>query len=134
MDRYTIIHDRVRDLHGEDSAIMGDGGIWLSGSQRFLTAEEVAAVMPSEIEVQTDRVRKAIDSHVEAQARALGYNSAAHLAGYATSTVPQWAAEAAAFVVWRDAVWLAVFAAMDGEPDLSDIPALIAKLPVWKSP
>jgi hypothetical protein len=52
MDQFTIIHDRVRDVHGEDSAIMGDGGIWLSGSQRFLTAEEAEAVTPSALEAE----------------------------------------------------------------------------------
>lgn len=48
----------------------------------------------------------AIDGHVETTARAKGYNGAAHLASYAASTVPAWAAEATAFISWRDAVWV----------------------------
>lgn len=52
----------------------------------------------------------AIDAHVETAARAWGYNGAAHLASYVASTVPQWAAEATAFVAWRDQVWLAAMA------------------------
>lgn len=64
----------------------------------------------------------AIDAHVEAVARSRNYNSAAHLAGYATSTVAQWAAEAAAFVTWRDQVWQAAYA-MLGEVEAGTIPA-----------
>lgn len=59
------------------------------------TPEEIQAVFVS-----------AIDAHVEAQARSWSYNGAAHLASYVTSTVPAWAAEAQAFVAWRDAVWV----------------------------
>lgn len=50
-----------------------------------------------------------VDDHVEATARSRGYNGAAHMASYVTSTVPGWATEAVAFVVWRDQVWLTVF-------------------------
>ena len=57
--------------------------------------------------------RQAIDAHVEARARALHYNSAAALAGYLGSTVEAWAAEAAAFVAWRDAVWLVAIGMLD---------------------
>ena len=53
-----------------------------------------------------DDYRAAIDAHVEATARSRSYNSAAHLASYAGSTVPLWASEAAAFIAWRDQVWL----------------------------
>lgn len=47
----------------------------------------------------------AIDRHVDAVARERHYASAVSLASYANSTVPQWRAEAEAFVAWRDAVW-----------------------------
>lgn len=55
----------------------------------------------------------AIDAHVEGTARGKGYNGAAHMAGYVSSSVPIWAAEAAAFVAWRDAVWLAAFEVLE---------------------
>ncbi len=53
-----------------------------------------------------DDYRASIDAHVEATARSRAYNSAAHLASYAGSTVPLWASEAATFIAWRDQVWL----------------------------
>jgi len=80
----------------------------------------------------------AIDAHVEQQARAWSYNSAAHLASYATSTVPQWSAEASAFVAWRDAAWLAALAMLDAVQAGGDMPdspaAFIATLPVITRP
>ena len=51
------------------------------------TAEDLAAATR---QCRQERLRHAIDTHVEEQAKALGYNSAAHLAGYATSTVTDW--------------------------------------------
>ncbi len=48
----------------------------------------------------------AIQSKIDAAAKSRGYASGVALAGYASSTVPEWAAEAAAFIAWRDSVWL----------------------------
>jgi hypothetical protein len=137
MDRYSIIHARVREIHGEDSAIMADGSVRLTQSQRLLTEEELAAVTPTEAEDAERAIAAEVDARIEAQARALGYNSAAHLAGYATSTVPEWAAEAAAFVVWRDQVWVAVFAARAEAIASGQVPtldAVLAALPGWSAP
>lgn len=47
----------------------------------------------------------AIQAHVDAAAHSKGYESGFALAGYAASTVPAWADEAAAFIAWRDVVW-----------------------------
>ncbi len=95
------------------------------------TAEDRAAEALAALRAQ---IAAAIDAHVEAQARALGYNSAAHIAGYAASTVPGWAAEAAAFIAWRDAVWLAAYGAQTAHAEAGTLPqaeALLAGLPVW---
>ena len=76
-------------------------------------------------------ITRAIDAHVEAQAKALHYNSAAHLASYCTSSVPEWAAEAQAFVAWRDTVWQAAIdmladAEASGEaPSVEDVLAAL---------
>ncbi|ETW14251.1 hypothetical protein ATO8_00040 [Roseivivax marinus] len=69
-----------------------------------------AAELAAERVAQTRAALTAmIDAHVEAVARSRDYNDAAALAGYANSTVPEWAAEAQAFVSWRDQVWLTAF-------------------------
>lgn len=75
-----------------------------------------------------------IDAHVDAAARAWSYNSADSLASYKASTVPQWAAEASAFIAWRDAVWVEALATMAAvqagtSPMPSTPEAFIAGLP-----
>ena len=80
----------------------------------------------------------AIDAHVEAVARARAYNSAASCAGYAASTVPAWAAEALAFITWRDAVYLAAFGLLAqvqaGEVDAPSVAGLVDTLPAMSWP
>lgn len=84
--------------------------------------------------------RMAIQSHVDAAATAKLYDSGNSLATYKDSTVPQWAAEAAAFIAWRDAVWAYSYAELDkvlaAEREQPSIEAFIAELPeiVWPEP
>lgn len=93
------------------------------------TAEEKQAEAEAALR---DQMASVIDGAVEAQARALGYNSAAHCASYVNSTVPAWATEATAFVAWRDAVWQAVFALeVDPGAAMLGTEALLAALPAW---
>lgn len=77
--------------------------------------------------------RAAIQQHVDQTAIAKLYDSGNSLATYVSSTVPQWAAEAAAFVAWRDAVWAYAYAEMDkvlgglrAQPTIEDF---LAELP-----
>lgn len=51
---------------------------------------------------------KAVQQMVEDTATSRGYHDAVTLASYTVSTNPAWAAEAAAFVAWRDYVWARV--------------------------
>ena len=86
---------------------------------------------PEEIQHQ---IAAAIDAHVEAQARTLQYNSAAHLVGYVASTVSHWRAEAEAFVAWRDAVWLAAITKQAEAMETGNVPSVedvIKALPKW---
>lgn len=92
---------------------------------QVITAEAKLAAAQAAFMAQ---IQQAVDAHVEATAKARGYNGAAHCASYVASTVQAWAAEATAFVAWRDAVWLAVFAGMD-EPVPATAEDLIAALP-----
>lgn len=82
------------------------------------TAPEVAAILnppapPPEPEPESPTLedyRAAIRAHVDATAQTRDYDNAVSCASYVNSTNPQWAAEAQAFVAWRDAVWSYVFA------------------------
>lgn len=96
------------------------------------TAADLAADRKAALRAQ---ITAAIDATVEDQARSMGYNSAAHCASYVASTVPGWAAEAQAFVAWRDATWLAAFAGLsevEAGKTLPSIDEALARLPAWK--
>jgi hypothetical protein len=82
--------------------------------------------------------RRAVQAHVDATARARGYDSGVSAASYAGDPNAVWAAEAAAFIAWRSAVWVLVFDMLAevqaGDADAPESPdALIATLPamVW---
>lgn len=60
----------------------------------------------------------AVDAFVDAVARSRGFSDGASAASWVGSSVLKWAADAVAFVAWRDQVWLQVFA--DLEPILAD--------------
>jgi len=81
---------------------------------------------------QTDYAA-AIEKHIETVAAAKAYSGTVSLASYVNSSVPQWAAEAQAFVAWRDEVWIyayGVFGAVQaGQIAIPSIPDFIAALP-----
>ena len=99
-----------------------------------LTIRTVEQISEEALVAHKARCVAAIDAHIEAVARSMRYNSAAHAAGYVTSTVAAWAQEATAFAAWRDAVWLAAFAVLDAA-DPTEPPSvenLLAALPSWQ--
>lgn len=105
---------------------------WTYDGEAFAPPHEDTPT-PTPAEIQQELTER-IDGLVESRARALQYNSAAHLAGYATSTVPEWAAEAAAFIAWRDLVWQAALSALAQAETTGVIPNaedLLATLPAW---
>ena len=84
-----------------------------------------------------DDYRRAIQRLIDAHAQSRRYDNGNSLATYATSSNPDWAAEAAAFVAWRDAVWAYAYAEMDkvlaGEREQPSVEDFIGELPqiVW---
>ena len=99
---------------------------------------KTAADLAGEAQARTKvSITRAIDRYVEEQARALEYNSAAHLASYAASTVPEWQAEAQAFVAWRDSVWVTALDILADAEASGEVPSaedVIAALPKWSDP
>ena len=82
--------------------------------------------------------RAAIQSHVDTVATSRRYDSAVSLASYVASGNPAWAAEAQAFVTWRDAVWAYAYTeldkVLDGLRRQPGIGEFIAELPVIEWP
>lgn len=101
-------------------------------ASRDLTASPPPPPAPTLADFQA-----AIDGHVDAVAGARNYSSGTSCASYAASTVPQWQAEAAAFIAWRDAVWAHAYAELDkvenGQRPVPAVADFVAELPaiVW---
>jgi len=96
-----------------------------------ITVEEVP---PPEPEPPTlDDYRIAIQAHIDATARQRDYDGGVSCASYVNSTNPQWAAEAQAFVAWRDAVWSYAFQELakveNGEREQPTIDEFLSELP-----
>lgn len=85
------------------------------------------------------RFESAIQGHIDTIAQSRRYRDGFALAGYVASAVPQYAAEAAAFVAWRDAVWLYAYGELDkaqnGQRPIPTVEDFISELPamVWPS-
>ena len=95
---------------------------------------DAAAVTAQRIGTFLAEASAALEAQVDATAQAWVYKDGATLASWATSAVKAWAADAKAFVTWRDAVWTAYLAAaagiQSGKGDLPDSAAdLLATLP-----
>ena len=80
----------------------------------------------------------AVQVLLDGAAQARDYADIVSAVSYAGSGVATWAAEGAAFAAWRDAVWLAVYAALAAveagsrpQPSVED---LLAELPAFLPP
>lgn len=80
----------------------------------------------------------AISAHLDATARTRGYDSALSLASYVASANAGWAAEAQAFVAWRDAVWTYALAELSevqsGQRSVPTVASFVEELPaiIWQ--
>lgn len=108
--------------------------MWTPNPATIITATQKEAAAQASV---VEQFRSAIQAHVDATARDRSYDSGNSLASYTSSTNPAWAAEATAFVAWRDAVWLYAYAELDkvlaGERPQPTVEAFLAELPgiVW---
>lgn len=103
-----------------------------AGAVPLTEAEERALFNPPlNAEQLVERIRTAVQSHIDETARQRLYDNGNSLASYAASTNASWAAEAQAFVGWRDAVWAQVYALWADPPEPWPTPeGVIADLPV----
>lgn len=80
-----------------------------------------------------DDYKRAIEQLLNEKAQERRYDSAVSIATYITSTNPQWAAEAGAFVAWRDAIWTYAYTEMNkvqiGQRNQPKVAEFLAELP-----
>jgi len=118
-----------------------------AGVTRIASEEELWAVLKEQAPVclpdipafVLERFQTAIQAHIDEAAREKQYENGFACATYINSNVPQWAAEASAFVAWRDAVWAYAYAELDkvmnSERAAPTVEAFLDELPaiVWPS-
>jgi hypothetical protein len=125
---------------GARFAIRGGALEWLDTQQAQPTEAEITAKI-AEMQQQDlfNQYQRAVEAHIESVAKSRGYTSSLSCASYATGTNnPVWAAEATAFIDWRNEVWKEVFVVFEAWKNGSPPPtieALIASLPqiTWPS-
>ena len=106
------------------------------GEMATLTPEEIEALPPPYMP-SIDDYRRAIQAHIDKAANQRGYDSGVTCSSYTVSTNAIWAAEALAFVAWRDLVWAHTYGELAsvqaGESDQQSISDFLAGLPlmVW---
>ncbi|WP_262522687.1 hypothetical protein [Agrobacterium tumefaciens] len=74
------------------------------GRRKWIDGAVVAVEPPQPVATITD-YENAIQNLVDSTAREKQFRDGVTLASYTASTRPKWAAEAQAFVAWRDNVW-----------------------------
>lgn len=108
--------------------------MWTVDQANIITAEQKQTAA---LDAAKKAFESAIQEHVDAAPMEKLFRDGVTMASYVASTNPQWAAEAQAFVAWRDAVWAYAFAELDkvllGQRPQPTIPDFIAELPpiVW---
>ena len=76
--------------------------------------------------------KAAFDAHLDFVAQSRSYDNRVTIATYASSTNPVWAAEAQAFIEWRDAALASMFSQLSAVQAGGDAPTIdefIAALP-----
>jgi len=108
------------------------GREWAYDGTNWAAPAESAS--PPSLPELLEQARRLVEDHVNEVARTRRYTDAVSCASYVASTNTTWAAEAAAFVAWRDTIWAQIYAledkALAGE--ISTVPTaeeLIAGLP-----
>lgn len=109
--------------------------MWTPDDSIIITAEMKAA---EEQAALLAGFQAAIQALVDQTAASRSYADGNALAGYVASTVTAWAAEATAFVAWRDAVWTYAYTELDkvraGEREAPTVEAFIEELPAIEWP
>lgn len=112
----------------------------IDGATVEMTAQQEADFLAS-LPVRTvtvEEYRRAIQLRIDATAQSRRYDSGVTCSSYLGSTNDGWAAEAAAFVSWRDAVWGYAYGELAkvqaGDREQPSVEYLLAELPAINWP
>lgn len=114
----------------------------VNGVEIEMSAEEEAEFLASIAVVNQPQVadyQAAIQGMIDETARSKLFNDGVTMASYVASTVEPWAAQALAFVAWRDNVWKYAYSELSkveaGEREKPSVSEFLLELPeiVWPS-
>ena len=112
--------------------------VYLNRASRKLENGRFVSVVVADPLPSVEQYRRATQSLIDSKAVAPQYDRGATLASYVNSTIEQWAAEAQAFVTWRDGVRLYALAELDkvqrGGRDQPSVEEFLAELPAFERP
>lgn len=100
----------------------------------------IITIDPAKTAPQIEDYQRAIQVAVDEAARSKQFNDGVTLASYTSSTVEPWAAQALAFVAWRDNVWQYSYSELSkvqaGEREQPTVEAFLLELPeiTWPTP
>ena len=118
-----------------DGGVLNYDGIYLSPARAGgNVGEGYSLVEAPESAPPLETFRRAIQSMLDHAAQTRRYDNGTTISTYTNSTNAAWAAEAEAFVVWRDAVWAYAYTELAKvEAELRPVPTVegfLAELPV----
>lgn len=124
------------ELHADLMAAQGKGQVITAGKGGQPFAADPAPPTPAQVRAD---LTSAVQGHLDAQAKALGYDSIATAVTYADEpAVPRFQAQGLAFRAWRSNVWEACIvhlaAVTAGTAPVPTAAELIAALPVFVAP
>src|SRR5690606_6387841 len=90
--------------------VRADPDQWVVGDDKVEVVYEVVENSPETIK---QIFSQAIQQMLDRAAQERRYDSGTTISTYVNSTRPEWAAEAQAFVAWRDAVWDHAYTELD---------------------
>lgn len=109
--------------------------VWTVSQATVVTAADKAA---AQVAATIGAFEDAIQAFVDAKPKERDFRDGVTLASYVASTNPAWAAQARAFVGWRDQVWLYSYGELAkvtaGERAQPTIEDFVAELPVLSWP
>lgn len=106
----------------------------VTGKITYVTYNVPTAPLPEEQQAQLlAEYEVAIQALVDSKPKERRFRDGVTMASYVASTQPQWAAEAQAFVAWRDQVWLYAYAelekVMTGQREQPTVEEFLEELP-----
>lgn len=112
-----------------------DGGLAVFGDTNKVLPEHdpTFRLVERSVPPALNDYKRALEAHVDAVAAERQYSGAVSIATYVSSTNEQWAAEAAAFIAWRDGIWVYAFTELakveGGARPVPTIEEFLAELP-----